>query len=221
MNRGDVNSPQWLLPNGRIDPRPEFTANLRRNWRRDEKLRRYAQLWANSAHSISKIASTLPANSAVGVLAYLETTENDPQSRTAGYVMEMADRRFWETDSERARSRLSPFTDSERYGEEDLGDFWTRSALCVTRLNAHGVDINESVVLRRAIQSNRIPDGGTADLTGQFGNFPESDFGRGFRTARGKMYATRRVELDSSEVFVSDLNHDIVGASSETRKRNL
>ena len=70
MNTGATPAPgpsQWLLPNGVIDSRPNFTPNLYRNWRREVKLWKSAQIGANLTQLISKMVATLPTNSRVGV----------------------------------------------------------------------------------------------------------------------------------------------------------
>ena len=110
------------------------------------KLWRSAQVGGNSTQLISKLVSTLPINSRMEVLAYLESTESDPQSRTVDKVMEMSNRRFAKTDPERPWSWLSSFTDFKREGGGNFNDFWTRFARRVARLNAHGLNISESAV---------------------------------------------------------------------------
>ena len=95
-NNANRNTTQRLLPNGMIDACPGFAANLFQNWRREVKLRSQSQVGANPTQLIAKMVSTLPMNSRMEVLSYLETTENQPHLRTAGHVMEMANRRFWE-----------------------------------------------------------------------------------------------------------------------------
>ena len=57
------NATQWLMPNGMIDARPEFTGGLFRNWCREAKLRRQAQVGTNPTQLISKIAALPPINS--------------------------------------------------------------------------------------------------------------------------------------------------------------
>ena len=172
MNRGNTNSTQRLLPNGMIDPCAGFAANLFRNWRRDVKLRRSPQAGASAAKLISKISTTLPANSRMGVLSYIGSTENVPQSRTANRVMDMPNRRFGETDSERAWSRLSSFADFKRGGVDNIKDFWTRFTSCVARLNAHGLAVSEPVVFHRAIQALRVPGCQLPILLAKLETFP-------------------------------------------------
>ena len=159
MNQTGLSYSQWIVPNGMIDSCPTFTANLYQNWCREVKLRRQAQVGANPTQIIAKIVSTLPTNSRMEILAYLENTESNPESRSVDKVMEILNHRFGRTDTERAWSWLSSFTEFKRDASENFKDFWTRFTRCVTRLHAHGLAMSEAVVFHRAIQALRLPEG--------------------------------------------------------------
>ena len=120
------NSTQWMLPNGVIDACPAFTSNQFQNWCRKVKLRLQVQVGATHMQLVSEIVPTLPTNSRMEALPYIECTENQAHLRTVDHVMEMTNRRFGETDSERAWSRSSSFAEFKREASENYKDFWTR-----------------------------------------------------------------------------------------------
>ena len=212
---GNQNVTQWLLPNGMIDPCPVFTPNLYQNWCREVKLWRQAQVGANPTQLISKMVPSLPVNSRMEVLTYLETTENQPHMRTVDHVVDLLNQRFGKTDSERAWSWLSSFTDFKREVNENFKDFWTRFNRCVTRLNAHGLAVNESIVFHRAIQALRIPDGQLPILLATLETFSNPTSVESLKALTVKMYETHRGKLDSSEVFATDTNPGNEGEASE------
>ena len=218
VNHGPMGPTQWFLPNGMIDQRPVFAANLFQNWCREVKLWRAAQVGANSTQLISQIVSTLPINSRMEVLTYLESTESDPQSRTVGRVVGMLNRRFGKTDTERAWSWLSSFADFKRDRSEHFKDFWTRFARRVTRLNAHGLNIIESAVFRRETQALRIPDGQLPILLATLATFPNPDSIDSLKSLTVKMYEAHRGEIDSSGMFVTELARGNDCTSSETEE---
>ena len=113
---------------------------------------------------------------------------------------------FGKTDSERAWSWLSSFTESKHDGSENYKDFGTRFARCVARLNAHGLTLSESIVSHRAIQALLVPDGQLPILLATLETFPNPTSVGALKSLTIKMYETHRGELDSSEVFAADLN---------------
>ena len=117
-NPNGMKNSQWLIPNCMIGACPVFTANFYQNWCREVKLWRQAQVGANATQIIAKIVATLPINSRMGVLAYLENTENAPHTRSVDKVIEILNHRFGRTDTERALSSLSSFTEFKREGPE-------------------------------------------------------------------------------------------------------
>ena len=126
MNSGPIPAPgllQWLLPNGMIDACPVFTPNTYQNWRRDTKLWRIAQVGASPTQLISKIVTALPLNVRMEIMTYLESTESNIESRSSDAVLRILNVRFGKTDSERAWSWLSSFTEFKRGNGENYGDF--------------------------------------------------------------------------------------------------
>ena len=192
MNHFGQQNPQWLIPNGMIDACPSFTANLYQNWCREVKLWRQAQVGANATQMIAKIVATLPTNSRMEVLAYLENTESAPHTRSVEKVMEILNHRFGRTDTERAWSWLTSFTEFKRDGTENYKDFWTRFTRCVTRLQAHGLAMSESVVFHRAIQALRVPEGQLPILLATLETFPNPTSVDSLKSLTIKMYETHR-----------------------------
>ena len=138
----------------------------------------------------------------------METTEIQPHSRTVDHAMEMSHRRFGKADSERAWSWLSSFTDFKRVGSENYKDFWTRFTRCVTRLNAHGLAVGESIVFHRAIQALGIPDGQLHILLAALETSPNPTSVESMKALAIKMYEAHRGKHDSSEVFAANVNHE-------------
>ena len=159
VNRGNVNPTQWILPTRIIGPFPVFDADLFQNWRIEVKLRQPSQVGANAAQLISEIATTFPMNSRMGIPTYVGSTENSPQLRQVGHVVEMMNRR----SAKRIRRlpglgyRLLRIPDGA-WGA-NFKDSRARFERCFTRFNERGLAVIGSVVLRREIQALRIPDG--------------------------------------------------------------
>ena len=116
MNQGNADSTHRLFHSGEIDPRPEFAANLFKN-----------RCGARGITAVPPSRGFIEVG--FGNFAYFAGESADgssdvsrnrrkspPQSRKADYVMKTMNRRFGETDSERARAMISPFNDSERDG---------------------------------------------------------------------------------------------------------
>ena len=194
---------QWLLPNGMIDSCPGFTPNTFQNWLREVKLWKAAQVGANPTQLISKIVTVLPLNIRMEVLAYLESTESNSESRSVDTVIQMLNTRYGKTDSERAWSWLSSFTEFKRESAENFKDFWTRFTRCTTRLNAHGMNLSESIIFHRAIQALRLPEGQLPILLATLETFPNPTSVTSLRELSIKMYETHKSKIDPSEVFTT------------------
>ena len=209
---------QWLLPNGMIDACPGFAPNTFQNWLREVKLWKAAQVGANPTQLISKIVTVLPLNIRMEVLAYLESTESNSESRSVDTVIQMLNTRYGETDSERARSWLSSssFTEFKRENAENFKDFRTRFARCTTRLNAHGMNLSGSIIFHRAIQAIRVPEGQLPILLATLETFPNPTSVTSLRELSIKMYETHKSKPDSSEVFMAkNIESDEENSESE------
>ena len=102
----------------------------------------------------------------------MENTESAPHTRSVDKVMDILNHRFGRTDTERARPWLTSFTEFKRGGSENFKDFWTRFDRCVTRLQAHGLAMSESVVFHRSIHALRVPEGQLPILLATLETFP-------------------------------------------------
>ena len=215
-NHPEQQNSQWLIPNGMIDACPAFTANLYQNWCREVKLWRQAQVGANETQIIAKIVATLPTNSRMEVLAYLENTESAPHTQSVEKVMEILNHRFGRTDTERAWSWLTSFAEFKRDGAENYKDFWTRFTRCVTRLQDRGLAMSESAVFHRAIQALRVPEGQLPILLATLETFPNPTSIDALKSLTIKMYETHRGKTDSSEVYTVTNREGEVGVESDT-----
>ena len=189
MSHNNAGNPQWLMPNGMVDACPVFTANLYQNWCREVKLWRHAPVGANPAQIIAKIAATIPTNSRMGALAYLENTTH---LRSVDQVIDISNHRFGRADSERAWSRMSAFTEFKRGGSENYKDFWARFTRCVTRLSAHGSAMSESVISHLSIQALRAPEGQFPILLAALETFPNPTSVDSLKSPTIKTYETHR-----------------------------
>ena len=96
MGKNVMGNTQRLVPNEMVDACPPFAANLYRNWHREVKLRLPAQVGGGVRPNHRKIEN--------GISAYLENAEKSPRLRSAGRAMDIPNRRFGRTDSERGWS---------------------------------------------------------------------------------------------------------------------
>ena len=76
-----------------------------------------------------------------------------------------------------------------------------RFARCITRLNAHGVNLHESIVFHRSIQDLRLPEVQLPIILATLETFQNPTASNTLRELSIKMYETRKGEIDSSEVF--------------------
>ena len=154
MNPSSIPEPgpmQWLLSSGVIDSCPVFTPNTYQNWRSEVKLRRMAQVGANQTQLISKLVTALPLNCRMEVLTYLGSTESTIESRSVDAAMQISNVRYGKTDSGRARTWLSSFAEFTRENAENYKYFRARFTRRTTSLNAHGMNLGESIISHRVI----------------------------------------------------------------------
>ena len=121
------------LPNAMIDSCQNFAHDTFQNRHREAGLSKSSQVSANPTQMISKIVSASPMNSRMGILTYLESTENRINDRPINEVMKVLDVRYGVTDSDRAWGWLTAFAESWRESNETFDDFWTRFNRCATR----------------------------------------------------------------------------------------
>ena len=154
-----------------IDSPPPPTGNLYRDWRIEVKLRRSAHVVSTPNQLIEKKVSKLPTNSRMGILVYLVNTDTSNQLRSVDAVVGISNRRFARADSERAGEWVSPSAEFKR-GVRKLQTFLGDIRTSCTRLIAHGLNINESVVPHLQIQAIRIRECQLPILLSTLGDFP-------------------------------------------------
>ena len=204
MNAGPIPAPgpmRWLFPNGVIDARPTFTPNTFRNWRREVECRRAAQVVANQTQLISKIGTVSPLNIRMEVLSYLESTESNIDSLSLDMFAQALNVRYGETDSARAWTWLSSFTEFDRRNTENSKDSWVRFGRFAASLNSRGLNLSDPTISHRATHDVRIREEELPILMAALGTFPNPTSITPLRELPIKMYEARRVETDSSEVY--------------------
>ena len=168
----------------------------------------------NGGHSSDKLTN--------GSFDVPRQTENPPQLRSFEEVMNMANQRFGKL-IQKGHGRGCHHSRSlkEREGwAENFKDFWTRFARCVTRSNAHGLPLSESVVFHLAIQALRIHEGKLPILLATLGTFPNPTSVEALKSLTIKMYETHRGELDSSEVYAPNVSQAAVENDSDVEGKN-
>ena len=150
---------------------------------------------------ISEIVSPSPMCSRVEIASNLESAENRIADRSVGDVVGILASRYGTTDSERAWACVAAFTEFKRDPNGTFNDFRARFYRRITRLDAHGVAVNESVALRRPIQAMRIPGGQLHILLSTMGAFGNPSSVGNLRLRSNKMYETHRGETDSSAAY--------------------
>ena len=204
MNHNAMGNPQWLIPNGLIDAFPTFSLSaFVPELVPGSEIAAPGSSWSKPKfESLRK--SRLPSRQIhewMAVLAYLGNTENSPHLRSVGQVMDLLNRRFGRTDSERACSRQSSFAEFKRDGAATYKDFWTRFTRCATRLSSHGLAMGESVVFRRSIQDLRAPEGQLPILLAARGTFPNPTSIDSLQALTIKSMRPIWGKTDSPEVF--------------------
>ena len=114
--------PRIGFPNMVVDPIPAFTPNTFQNWKREIKLRISGQPGASTTQLLAKLIHVLPLAVKTEALLYMDQTERQPEERPIATIINMLDARFGRTDSERACSWLTAFTEFKR-DERELQGF--------------------------------------------------------------------------------------------------
>ena len=91
---------------------------------------------------------------------------------------------------------------------QNFKDFRTSLARCATRLNDHGLSLNESVVFHRAIQAIDIHEGTRPILLATLETAPNPTSADALKLHTIKTYETNRGELDSPEVCTTNVTQD-------------
>ena len=115
--------PYFFYPNMMVDSCPPFTPATFQNWKREVKLRIAGQPGATVTQILAKLIHILPLSVKTDALLYMESTEGQVESRSVDKIMQLLDRRFGRTDSERACSWLTAFTEFKRENGENYKDF--------------------------------------------------------------------------------------------------
>ena len=158
-SRGYDPMPSRCYPNMMLDPCPPFTPNMYQNWKREIKLWIAGQPGATVTQILAKLIRVMPLSTKAEALMYMESTERSPESRSVDRVIEMLDVRYARTDSERACSWLTAFTEFKRESNENYKDFWARFNRCTAKLTALGMGMTDQVIFNRSIQALRVPGG--------------------------------------------------------------
>ena len=189
------------FPNMVLDSCPTFTPTTFQNWKREVKLRIAGQPGASVTQLLAKLIHVLPLAVKTESLLYMEQTEKNPQTRTINHIMDLVDTRYGRTDSERACSWLTAFTEFKRETHENYKDFWARFTRCVTKLDALGMPMNDKIVFNRAIHALRLPEGQLPIVLSALETRPDRFSVTGLREITIRMYETHKMGGDSSEVY--------------------
>ena len=192
------------FPNMVVDNCPGFTPITFQNWKREIKLRIAGQPGATVTQLLAKLIHVLPLAVKTEALIYMENTEQTPEQRSIGAVIEMLDSRYGKTDSERACAWLSAFTDFKRETQEDYEDFWSRFTRCVAKLEALGMAMGEKVALSRAIHAIRLPDGQLPIALSALETRQNPNSVAALREITIRMYETHKTGTDSTEAYVAN-----------------
>ena len=209
-SRGNNPLPSHGYPNMMIDPCPPFTPNTFQNWKREVKLWVAGMPGATTTQVLAKLIHAMPLSTKTEALLYMESTEKQPESRSVDAVMKMMDLRYGRTDSERACSWLTAFTEFKRESNENYKDFWTRFNRCTAKLTALDMPMTQQVIFNRAIQALRLPDGQLPIILSALETRPDRFSVDSLREITIRMYETHRPKIDTAEVFVADSNPALI-----------
>ena len=199
--------PNHFYPNMMVDSCPQFTPATFQNWKREVKLWIAGQPGATVTQILAKLIHVLPLSVKTDALLYMESTENQIESRSVDKIMQLLDQRFGRTDSERACSWLTAFTEFKRENHENYKDFWGRFNRCTAKLAALGMPMTQQVIFNRAIQALRVPEGQLPIVLSALETRPDRFSIEGLRDITIRMYETHRPKPDPTEVFAADVNH--------------
>ena len=104
---------------------------------------------------LAKLIQVLPLEVKTDALLHMESEENLIESRSVDKIMELLDRRYGRTDSERACSWSAAFTEFKRGGNENYKDFRDRFNRVAAKLTAIGMPMGDHVIFNREIQALR------------------------------------------------------------------
>ena len=129
-----------------IDACPAFTPSTYRHWKREVRLRMEGYPSATASQILPGIISAPPPPAKITGASYMESTENNPLSRTVQALITQLDSRYAKTDSERSLGRLKEFTQFSRKPAENLQDFWSLFLRVTTRLETLAMKMSEEVI---------------------------------------------------------------------------
>ena len=194
------------FPNMVIDSCPSFTPGTFQNWKREIKLWIAGQPGASVTQLLAKLIHALPLPIKTEALLYMEQTEQTHDTRSIAVVIDMLDSRYGKTDSERACSWLTAFTEFKRETQENYKDSWARFTRCVAKLEALGMPMNSKVVFNRAIRALRLPDGQLPIVLSALETRPDRFSVEALREIAIRMYETHKPGGDSTEVFATTID---------------
>ena len=196
------------FPNMVVDACPSFTPNTFQNWKREIKLWIAGQPGASTTQLLAKLIHVLPLAVKTEALLYMDQTERQPDERSIATIMNMLDARYGRTDSERACSWLTAFTEFKRESQENYKDFWARFTRCTAKLEALGMPMIDKVVFNRAIHALRLPEGQLPIVLSVLETRPDRFSVAALREVTIRMYETHKPGSDPTEVFTADAQGD-------------
>ena len=143
---GPTPLPRSGFPNMVVGPCPQFAPNTFQNWKREVELWVAGQPGVSVTQLMAELIHVIPLDVKTEALICAEQTERNPSERAISTIMNLLDARFGRSDSERARSRLSAFTDFKRETQENYNDFRARFTRFAAKLEALQMPTNEKVV---------------------------------------------------------------------------
>ena len=207
--------PSHGYPNMMIDSCPAFTPNTFQNWKREVKLWIAGMPGATVTQILAKLIHALPLSTKTDALLYMESTEKNPESRTVDHIMRLMDTRYGRTDSERACSWLTAFTEFKRESQENYKDFWARFNRCTAKLAALDMPMTQQVIFNRAIQALRLPDGQLPIVLSALEARPDRFSVESLREMTIRMYETHRPKTDTTEVFMTNTESQQINPEGE------
>ena len=140
-------------------------------------------------------------------LAYMEDTEECPESRDTQRIFDLLDERYGRTDTEKAWMRLSQFNDFNRNlsAHGHFKEFWARYQRTITKLKSLGMDMSEDMTFHKAIQALKLPDGQLPIVLAALKTSGEATSLKALRELTIKMYETHKSSGDATEVYHAQL----------------
>ena len=160
--------------------------------------------WSHRGQLLAKMIPILPGPAKLDGLEYMGKTELAPHTRAIATLLNDLDERYGETDTEKAWSWITAFTDFSESSTDPYKEFWSRFSLCTTRHGALQMKLSDHAICVKALQALRLPGSRFPIVLSALDAKQNTTNVLDLGDIAIRMYETHRVHADRSDVFAAN-----------------